>query len=238
MTAFLSKANTFRSLPVTFLHVFNVYDSGETVFCSWCLFTAAQLLQSTPLATAAAQTAEEAGPNLGCFAVSRASLLQVQSFHKPLYGFWCHDRRSWSQGWSCWPFFRCMRLTAESTRSESFLPRQGVWQWPVRSCPQAWKHRSCRAPVTKLGVFGAAVCFDVSYQAKNDMIQCIARIVVALNLFCIFTHCWCSETRLLLATSVALFQPCLEPSWKQETVKSCTCAWGKLAISQAFRLSA
>lgn len=41
--------------------------------------------------------------------------------------------------------------------------------------------------MTKLGVFGAAVCFDVSYEARNDMIQCIERIVVALNLFCIFT---------------------------------------------------
>lgn len=40
--------------------------------------TAAQLLQSTPLATAAAQTAEEAGPNLGCLTVRLAGRSDIQ----------------------------------------------------------------------------------------------------------------------------------------------------------------
>ena len=41
--------------------------------------------------------------------------------------------------------------------------------------------------MTKLGVLRAAVCFDVSGQTKNDMIQCMACILVALNLFFMFT---------------------------------------------------
>ena len=112
--------------------------------------TAAQLLHSTPLASAASQTAEEAGIPGRCLTVRLAMMLcsvqsmsltvivlQVQSEFTNLYEDFLRFSKLMPQfkgldvmiaRVKLLAIFLVHEIESESTRSEFFLPRQGVWQ--------------------------------------------------------------------------------------------------------------